>query len=350
MGTFRARLVLATAILATVGGGLLADKARAQNGGLFRLGAPTLGGKWVWSDEVIYHDWRIQKHALIGHYRLIDDRDRRMAFGDFETCMAKLDEAKVARNLPPLPKDVVIVLHGLGANRSFMNGLSEYLHENGGYFVVNFGYPSTMLTIADYAQSLDSVVRHLDGVENISFVAHSMGNIVERKFLGDLNSLTPAMRPQVNFHRMVMIAPPNHGAELADTLSDREVTAQLAEVFAGEPARQLAPGIGWPELEPQLATPAFEFGIIAGGRGDGEGWLAVIPGDDDSLLSVATTRLVGAADFIQVKGIHQFLPNNEDARVAALNFLRHAFFVSAESRQPIVDADPATTTTPAAAP
>ena len=138
-----------------------------------------------------------------------------------------------------------------------MNGISNYLHEQGGYYVINVGYPSTMLTINDYAQSLDSIIRHLDGVKNISFVAHSMGNIVVRKYLKDLEALTPAMRPPVTFQRMVMISPPNHGAELADTLSNGEVTAQMAQMFAGEPAKELAPKQGWPALEKQLATPNF---------------------------------------------------------------------------------------------
>ena len=75
------------------------------------------------------------------------------------------------------------------------------------------------------------------------------------------------MRPKVTFQRMVMISPPNHGAEIADTLTERDVTRELAELFAGEPAKQLAPKHGWPALEPQLATPSFEFGIIAGGTG-----------------------------------------------------------------------------------
>ena len=47
-------------------------QAHAPRRPVRRAGAPTLGGGFVWSDEVIYDDWRIQKHAVIGHYRLID--------------------------------------------------------------------------------------------------------------------------------------------------------------------------------------------------------------------------------------------------------------------------------------
>jgi pimeloyl-ACP methyl ester carboxylesterase len=284
---------------------------------------------------VIYDDWRIQKHAVIGHYRLVDPEGRRQAYGSFETCLAALDKAKVDHKLPPLPQDVVIVLHGLGAPRRFMNGITHYLQTQGGFYVINFGYPSTMLTVNDYAQSLDSVIRHLDGVKNISFVAHSMGNIVVRRYLKDYQSLTPAMRPQVTFQRMVMISPPNHGAEVADMLGDREIIASLADMVAGDVIKELAPKQGWRALEQQLATPWFPFGIIAGGTGTDQGYLPQIPGDNDGLLSLETQKLAGAADFLQTGGLHQLMPNYEEVRAATLSFLKNGYFVSKEAMQPI---------------
>ena len=328
--------ILILAMLFAVGAtALFAPRARAeQAGGLFSTGVPTLGGRFVWSDEVVDHGWRIQKHAVIGHYRLIDDHDRRQAFGSFDTCLAKLNEEKKAQNFPPNPKDVVIVLHGLGAGRQFMEGLAEYLEENGNLATINVGYPSTMEDVDAYAASLDSVIRHLDGVERVSFVAHSMGNIVIRRYLNNMSRLDPAMRPPVEFKRMVMISPPNHGAELADAWADNKLVAAVA----GKPLDQLAPSKGWGELEKQLSTPNFEFGIIVGGRGDAEGYLDAIPGDDDSLLSIETSKLAGAADYIQTLGIHQLMPQYKEVRAAALNFLLHGYFVSPQAMHPIVAA------------
>ncbi|HYO24202.1 MAG TPA: alpha/beta fold hydrolase [Lacipirellulaceae bacterium] len=300
------------------------------------LALPTLGGVWMWSDEVIYHDWRIQKHAVTGHYRLIDARARRRQAGDFESCLAALERAKVAEAIPPLPQDVVVVLHGLGANRAVMARLCKALREEGKFHVVNVTYPSTMLSIDDYARSLESVIRHLAGVERVSFVAHSMGNIVVRKYLRNMETLDPALRPAVEYGRMVMIAPPNHGAEMADHLTDSALERELAELLVGEPARQLAPSQGWPALERQLATPGFPFGIIAGGKGDAEGFLDAIPGDDDGLLSVESARLAGAADFVQVvSGIHQFMPQYDATRAATLSFLGRGYFTTQGEAQPI---------------
>lgn len=327
-------LILAT-LFAVGATALIASRARAeQAGGLFSTGVPTLGGRFIWSDEVVDHGWRIQKHAVIGHYRLIDDHDRRQAFGSFDTCLAKLNEEKKAQNFPPNPKDVVIVLHGLGAGRQFMEGLADYLEENGNLATINVGYPSTMEDVDAYAASLDSVIRHLDGVERVSFVAHSMGNIVIRRYLNNMSRLDPAMRPPVEFQRMVMISPPNHGAELADAWADNK----LVEAVAGKPLEQLAPSKGWGELEKQLSTPNFEFGIIVGGRGDAEGYLDAIPGDDDSLLSIETSKLAGASDYIQTLGIHQLMPQYKEVRAATLNFLLHGYFVSPQAMHPIAAA------------
>jgi len=329
----RCRRLLSLLSLVVVAAGC-ASQVRAQPGGLFSAGMPTLGGRFVWSDEVWCHDWRIQKHAVIGHYRLIDPNDRRQAFGSFETCQAKLAEIKAERKLGPLPKEMVIVMHGLGAGRPFMEGLAQYLKENGKLNVINIGYPSTLEDIDSYAASLDSLVRQLEGVERVSFVAHSMGNIVIRRYLYNLERLTPEMRPPIEFKRMVMIAPPNHGAELADRFAD----SKLVGMAAGKPLEQLAPSRGWAELEKQLVTPNFEFGIIAGGRGDDIGYFDAIPGDDDALLSIETMKLAGASDFIQTKGIHQLMPKYKEVRAATLNFLLHGYFVSPEARQPIVAA------------
>jgi hypothetical protein len=84
---------------------------------------------------------------------------------------------------------------------------------------------------------------------------------------------------------------------------------------------------GWKELEPKLATPQFDFGILAGGRGDGRGYNPLISGDDDAVVTVESTRLAGARDF-------RVLP---DAKVQeyTVRFLNEGHFESEGARQPI---------------
>jgi len=303
-------------------------------GGLLGIGARTLGGRFTWSDEVVYQGWRIQKSAVIGHCRILDPKDRRYTLGTFEHCLEELEKVKVEKQLPPLPKEVVIVVHGLGASRQWMDSLSEYLEDEGGLTVVNVGYPSTMKEIGEHAASLSNVIKHLDGVETISFVAHSMGNIVIRHCLNDLAMMPASEQPQITYKRFVMIAPPNHGASAADKFADNKI----AQALGGEAISQLATGKGWQTLEQRLATPNFEFGIIVGGRGDDEGYLSAIPGDDDMLLSVATSKLAGATDFAQVKGIHQTLPKNEQVQEYTLRFLQRGYLVSPRAKRPILAA------------
>ena len=299
--------------------------------GLFGLGTRTFGGAFTWSDEVVYQGWRVQKSAVIGHHRLIDPDDRRKTFGTFEHCLAELDQIKTKEKLAPLPREAVIVLHGLGASRRWMNNLSDFLSEEGDLEIVNVGYPSTMGQIGEHARSLQSVIQHLDGVETVSFVAHSMGNIVIRHTLNDLATLPSAQQPKITYKRFVMIAPPNHGAMAADRFADNK----LANLFGGDAVNQLAPSKGWETLERRLATPDFEFGIIVGGTGDDEGYLRGVPGDDDMLLSVETSKLAGARDFVQVKGIHQSLPKDEAVQDYTLRFLETGAFLPSGRRYPI---------------
>ena len=99
-----------------------------------------------------------------------------------------------------------------------------------------------------------------------------------------------------------------------------------------------------------MATPNFEFGIIAGGSGDGQGYLARCPGDDDGLLSIETHKLAGAADFLQTGGMHQLMPNYEEVRAATLSFLKNGYFVSKAAMHPITAAAEPVKAAPAGAP
>lgn len=232
--------------------------------------AINLGG---WTDEFAYQGWRIQRNAIVGHFRLICPQNDRHAFGSYETCFNEFQKMKRELSINPMPKHIVVMLHGLGATPLVMRGFADYLVEKGGMHVENIGYASTIENIPQFAKSLDHVIRGFEGVELVDFVAHSTGNIVIRRYLGDIEkSGTP---PPVAFGRMVMISPPNHGAELVDIISDKSGAIHpirsIGLAFAGETAIELAPHRGWRELEKTLVTPPLEFGIIAGGQGNDQG-------------------------------------------------------------------------------
>src|SRR5271168_4217278 len=55
----------------------------------------TLGGRQFWGDVKFFRGWRIQQNVFTEHYRLLDPKDSRYAFGSFKTCCDKLEELKV---------------------------------------------------------------------------------------------------------------------------------------------------------------------------------------------------------------------------------------------------------------
>jgi pimeloyl-ACP methyl ester carboxylesterase len=206
----------------------------------------------------------------------------------------------------------VIVLHGLIRTRSSMNGLCRVLETEGGYTVFNVSYPSTRATIDWHAENLDKIILGLDGIDEINFVAHSLGNLVIRRWMAE--RLDPRVR------RMVMLGPPNQGAQIARR---RELRPLMVTLF-GPAGRQFARH--WPEIAPRLAIPACQFGIIAGGRGSPRGYNPMLTGDDDLVVAVDETRLDGAADFTVVPVPHTFLMTNRRVHELTLNFLRHGRF------------------------
>lgn len=300
---------------------------------------PTLGGKQYWADELFFYQWRIQRHVTTGHYRLLDDHDLRHASGTFDACKAALDQIKQQRGMPRMTGKAVIVLHGLVRSRSSMDSLCRYLREKGGYHVFNVEYPSTQEDIAEHARSLRRIIDNLDDIEEINFIGHSMGNIVVRHYLGDLlrqepwkqsaNAIAADRRAKRRFHRFVMLAPPNQGALLAETFANNVL---FKEIF-GDAGQQL--GRDWPDLEKRLATPTFEFGIIAGGKGNGKGYNPLLPGDNDATISVETTKLPGARDFIVLPLLHSFVMEDTRVQEYTLRFLQHGYFISEQQRQPV---------------
>ncbi len=91
---------------------------------------PTLGGKQFWGDEAFLHGWHIQKNALTGHYRLLDERNFRHAWGNLAECQNRLAQIRREQKLPPMQGPAVIVLHGLVRSHSSMGNMAQFLRES----------------------------------------------------------------------------------------------------------------------------------------------------------------------------------------------------------------------------
>ncbi len=289
------------------------------------LTVPTLGGKQFWSDQYFFHSWRIQKNAVSGHSRLLDGNDQLLTIGSYETCHAKLEKVKLQQRVPPMRGKAVIMLHGLGRTRTSLNKLGNHLREQGGYTIFNVSYASTREAVATHAANLDQIVANLHGITEINFVGHSMGNIVVRHWMADQLRKQGKIDPRVG--RVVMLAPPNNGSKMARFFG----RTHTFKFIVGDAGQEL--GNTFENLDKKLATPPVDFGIIAGTVGLNP-WLK---GEDDLIVSVAETKLVGARDFRVISKTHTYIMNHEKTLQYTLQFFRNGYFQSETLRQPIVE-------------
>ncbi len=297
----------------------MTDSSAPTPGGL------TLGGMQFWGDVSFFRGYKIQRHVFTGHYRVLDKDNRRYQSGTLEDCQKTLDQIRTANDLKPDTGHAVIYLHGIGRSsrsmRPILNAMptAEFVH-------VPFEYPSTRVPLEQSANYLHSLIESLTDVSIISFVVHSMGGLVVRRYLKDHND------PRL--HRLVMLGTPNSGAELADMLKRNMLFRTVYGPAGQELVTDKDGTIG------SLPTPAIEFGVIAGGKGDENGFNPLLPGDDDGTVTITSARLAGAADFLRVPKLHSFLMSDETAIAAVECFLEHGRFSMEREPAPIVK-DPA---------
>jgi triacylglycerol lipase len=226
----------------------------------------------------------------------------------------KLPNASASQS--PENRECVVLLHGLARTWRSMEKLAEALQAEG-YYAVNLDYPSRKKTIERLAVEVipEGIERCKDvSAKRIHFLTHSMGGIVLRYYL--------ASHEIDRLGRVVMISPPNHGSEVADTLRKNV----LYRWFMGPAALEL--GTDGDSLTEKLGPADYSLGIIAGSHYSFfDAWFAsLIPGEDDGKVSVESAKLEGMADFLVVPGTHTFIMANDDVIAQSIHFLRHGHF------------------------
>lgn len=301
-GTGLCALVFVTLIIM----GLLSAPGRAEN---LNAALLTLGGTQLWADEKLHGGWRIQRHVWTGHYRLLDDQNVRHAWGSYADCLIKLNKRKVATSQN---RHLVLLVHGIGRGPATFGDLPVKLRK-AGIEARAVSYPSTRGSIEDHAAQLERLLQQSESVDEVSFVTHSMGGIIVRRLLARDGVWKSRVKPA----RLIMIAPPNQGSVVAQAL---QPTWPYRLVY-GAAGQQLTPA-----KIATLPVPEIPFGIIAGGKGNSEGYNPLIPGDDDGTVAVSETRLDGATDFMILPGLHGFIARSVQVERPVVNFLKSTRF------------------------
>jgi hypothetical protein len=142
-----------------------------------------------------------------------------------------------------------------------------------------------------------------------------MGGIIVRAAVA-----AGALRPEL-VRRVVMLAPPNHGSELADRL--REFT--IFRLATGPAGQQI--GTGEHSVPLRLPAPPFEVGIIAGRRNDNPVFSRILDGmESDGKVTVQSARLDGMRDLVVVDRSHTFLMWAADVLTQTFTFLETGQF------------------------
>lgn len=207
----------------------------------------------------------------------------------------------------------VVLLHGLARTASSMAPLAKRL-ETAGFETHNLDYPSTDHTPEELVQWLDQALDRCcaKGDRPLHFVTHSLGGILVRAQL--------ERDRHAHLGRVVLIAPPNKGSEIIDSVGDNPVF----EAILGPTATEL--GTEPDSFPNSIGQPDYELGIIAGSESLNPVGSAMLPEPNDGAVSMERTKLEGAADFILVEANHTFIMQEEEVARQVIHFFRSGRF------------------------
>jgi len=206
--------------------------------------------------------------------------------------------------------DTVVLLHGIARTRLSMRPIERVLAA-AGYRTENLTYPSRRLSLNAIADWLQPRLASAWQAERVHIVTHSMGGLVAARYLA-----THGDRDKTG--RVVMLAPPNGGSEVADALHRLPPYRWLYGPAGQELTTSARLG---------AMPPYYELGIISGTRGEAYplGRL-FIRGAHDGRVSVASSKHPGMADHLIFPASHSFIMRNAEVQRQTLHFFEHGKF------------------------
>jgi pimeloyl-ACP methyl ester carboxylesterase len=209
----------------------------------------------------------------------------------------------------------VFLLHGMGRTPTSMWVLARRL-KAAGYRPSLFGYFVTAADLADiYGRFQHHVKRVLaadreavGGEMPWAVVGHSLGGIITRLASPELPG---------GWRAFVMLAPPNRPPAMATALRDNPIFRFVTR----DAGRKLTD----PAFYEGMPRPDVPTLVVAGTRGPRDPRLPFKGAVNDSVVSLAETRLEGART-LEIPAVHTFLMNRADVFAAIREFFAQQGF------------------------
>lgn len=214
--------------------------------------------------------------------------------------------------------DYVILVHALNKTYKSMQLLGRALSKEG-YIVVYIDmparkYPIEVLALDYLAKTIDKVC--IDKKKKIHLVGHSIGAIVIRQYLQRATKL--------NIGRVVMLAPPNRGSEMAEFVK-KSVLSNIYYWWFGPSAAQLGTSKN-SYVNMMSEEVKAEVGIIAGDYSFNPFVPFIIKGKNDGIVSVRRTKLKGIKEHLVLHVTHCTIIHNSESLDQISYFLSYGRF------------------------
>ncbi len=222
-------------------------------------------------------------------------------------------------NLGTYASHKVYIIHGYGGT-GYELGKIQLALEAENFETEIFRYASLHEDVDSVGIRLFKKIRK-DDYDSVSFVTHSMGGIVVRTLYKHIQE-----RKDFPFiHRVVMIAPPNSGSPVADSLQQYDFIRFLVGPNITNLTTDSLTGA------PKYPIPTCELGLIIGVT-DREKWMKTIPlnGQNDGVVLTESAKMGIEKDIVFIERSHIFLVFDEEVIEHVVCFLRNGEFEKEE--------------------
>ena len=213
---------------------------------------------------------------------------------------------------------IAVCLHGFLRSGLSMLFLARRL-QNLGYKEVIFPtHPYHRMPLPEISKRLhEQIIQtlHRNQATQVDVITYSMGGLVFRACL----------EYDIPFRRVLMIAPPNQGAEMAARMRSQIPLHKLG----WDP---LAPLL--PNAQEHLQEPAahIELGILAGIKGNKKGFNPTLSSDNDGKVRLEETFLSRDVPHYVVQSRHPMMILNPKILDVSYFFMKHGYFPEAQSK------------------